>query len=540
MELLRLLFKESVLKTIYLLLVSVVAGICGGIIIPLVIHAAEEVGAGRMEISNIILLIGAACLLIGAKRLSQQQIAFLVGGLQEKLVLKIANNIRHASVLAIENEGRREDIYLKIVNARVITHAATKNIETFQNVITILICWLYIFILSHQMGFILLAAFFIAVTVYELFQKVTEPFMFKESDAEKAMHHSFSHFLEGFKELKMNRRRSDELFHHYLAPLIDQTQKVRTRGMTYFSDFHLFMVSSFFVVLGAYAFLFTSPESHALLMKVMTVTLYMATPSRAIIVSIPYILNGKNALARLNRLASTSDEDKDDEWFYQPDREGRERFQTLTLNNIRFAYPHRENSNGFCVGPLKATLEAGKLHFITGGNGCGKSTLLKLITGLYEPDGGSFAMDGAVVKMANERHRFSAIFSDFHLFNELHGLDAIDPARVRNLLAKMELSEKTRYEDNRFTHIDLSNGQKKRLALIAMLLEDKPILVFDEWAADQAPRFRQYFYEELLPSFTAQGKTVIAVTHDDNYFHAADRMLAMEDGKIAAANSEVE
>ncbi len=538
MELLRLLFKESALKTLYLLLVSVVAGICGGFIIPLVIHVAEQVGAGRMETSPIVLLIGAACLLIAAKRLSQQQIAFLVGRIQEKLVLKIANNIRHSSVLAIENEGRREDIYLKIVNARVITHAGAKNIETFQNVITIMICWLYVFILSHQMGFILLAAFFIAVTVYELFQKVTEPFIFKESDAEKAMHHSFSHFLEGFKELKMNRRRSDELFHNHLAPLIDQTQKVRTRGMTYFSDFHLFMVSSFFVVLGVYAFLFTSPESHVLLIEVMTITLYMTTPSRAVIVSIPYILNGKSALSRLNRLASAPDADNDEKWFYQPDRERRENFQTLSLNNIRFAYRHGENGNGFCVGPLKATLEAGKIHFITGGNGSGKSTLLKLITGLYEPDGGNFTLDGAVIKMANERHRFSAIFSDFHLFEELHGLDEIDPARVRDLLAKMGLSEKTRYEDKRFTHIDLSNGQKKRLALIAMLLEDKPILVFDEWAADQAPRFRQYFYEKLLPSFTAQGKTVIAVTHDDNYFHAADRMLAMEDGKIINADSK--
>jgi len=532
MELFKLLIKESILKTLYLFLISIIAGISGGVIIPLVINTAEQFTTGKSELQNMIFLPVIALLLIGTKRLSQQQIAFLVSRIQEKLILKITGNVRNAELNYIENCGRREDIYLKIVNAQVITNAATKNIETFQNIITIFICWLYIFILSHQMGLIFLFVFLIGVTVYELFQKLTEPFLNKETGTEKAMHRSFSHILDGFKEIKMNRRRSDDLFHNHLTPLVLETQKARTEGMLYFSDFHLFMVSGFFAVMGIYVFLFTSPYSYTILAKVLTMTLYITTPARAVIVSVPYILNGKVALNQLHRLAYKQDEQKSNEYIYNPDRESIKKFQTISLHNIRFVYNHKEGGQGFSVGPLSLTFNEGKICFITGGNGSGKSTLLKIITGLYQPDSGSFKIDDAVIRMAEHRYLFSAIFNDFHLFDELYGLDNIDSKRVRSLLEEMELTGKTQCNGRKFTNINLSNGQKKRLALIAMLLEDKPVLVFDEWAADQSPHFRKYFYKHLLPSFKAQGKTVIAVTHDDNYFHVADQIITMEYGEM--------
>ncbi|MDO9265020.1 MAG: ATP-binding cassette domain-containing protein, partial [Desulfosalsimonadaceae bacterium] len=136
-------------------------------------------------------------------------------------------------------------------------------------------------------------------------------------------------------------------------------------------------------------------------------------------------------------------------------------------------------------------------------------------------------------------HLFSVIFDDFHLFDRCYGLKDIDPARVKDLIAMMELSDKVSFEDNRFSRQDLSTGQRKRLALITTILEDKPVYVFDEWASDQSPLFREYFYYKLLPSFKAAGKTVIAVTHDERFFHAADRLFKLDYGKLAPVVREL-
>jgi putative ATP-binding cassette transporter len=129
---------------------------------------------------------------------------------------------------------------------------------------------------------------------------------------------------------------------------------------------------------------------------------------------------------------------------------------------------------------------------------------------------------------------FSAIFSDFHLFEKLHGLSAVDPERVNALLRLMEISDKTAFSEGHFTNTHLSTGQRKRLALVVSYLEDKPIYVFDEVAADQDPQFRRYFYETLLPELKSAGKTVVVVSHDDRYFQAGDRVLQMDYGKLVA------
>ena len=135
------------------------------------------------------------------------------------------------------------------------------------------------------------------------------------------------------------------------------------------------------------------------------------------------------------------------------------------------------------------------------------------------------------------RALFSAIFSDFHLFDRLYGLRGVDNEQVDPLLERMELSHKTSYAEGRFTELDLSTGQRKRLALVTTLLEDKQVWIFDEWAADQDPVFRRYFYETLLPEWRARGKTLVVVTHDDRYLHVADRVLAMDEGRIVTAGA---
>jgi putative pyoverdin transport system ATP-binding/permease protein len=180
------------------------------------------------------------------------------------------------------------------------------------------------------------------------------------------------------------------------------------------------------------------------------------------------------------------------------------------------------------VGPLDLRIARGELIFLVGGNGSGKTTFLKMLVGLYAPQRGGVKVDDRVIEPSNTlayRELFSTVFSDFHLFDRLYGLDGLDDAKVAAVLVDMELSEKTRFERGRFTTQSLSTGQRKRLALAVALLESRDILVLDEWASDQDPHFRKQFYEVILPRLKAQGKTVIATSHDERYWGVADRVV---------------
>jgi putative ATP-binding cassette transporter len=197
----------------------------------------------------------------------------------------------------------------------------------------------------------------------------------------------------------------------------------------------------------------------------------------------------------------------------------------------------------FQIGPTDFTLRSGELVFITGGNGSGKSTFLKVLAGLYEPDSGEITLDGGRVDdKTREAYRalMSAIFVDYHLFHRLYGIADPDPAEIDRLLREFRLHDKTGLTDGEFRTIDLSAGQRKRLALIVSLLEKRPILLLDEWAADQDPEFRRKFYHDLLPALNRAGATVVAVTHDDRYLDEMPllgRRLRMDEGRFVEQHS---
>jgi putative pyoverdin transport system ATP-binding/permease protein len=211
------------------------------------------------------------------------------------------------------------------------------------------------------------------------------------------------------------------------------------------------------------------------------------------------------------------------------------RITSIETRQLEYAYPAENDGEKFHIKPSSFRIDAGEVLFIVGGNGSGKSTLLKVLTGLYAPTAGELLVDGIVVRpenVASYRDMISAIFSDFHLFAKLYGLAGVEEEAVHRLITRMRLDGQTAFVNRRFTKLDLSTGQKKRVAMIVALLEARPICVFDEWAADQDPEFRKYFYEELLPALRQEGKMVLVVSHDDRYFHHADRVLTMEYGTV--------
>jgi cyclic peptide transporter len=203
-------------------------------------------------------------------------------------------------------------------------------------------------------------------------------------------------------------------------------------------------------------------------------------------------------------------------------------------------YEYRsESGESFVLGPINYEFRAGEIIFITGGNGSGKSTLAKIITGLYSPHKGVVSVNGLLVGSDSLGSLFSAIFADFYLFEKLYGIDQEHPpALIGQYLNQLRIQDKVKVSEGRFSTTKLSTGQRKRLALLLSYLEDKPICLFDEWAADQDPEFRRFFYEVLLPELRELGKCVIAITHDDQYFHLCDKLIEMKMGKIVAGSTQ--
>ncbi|GAB2660906.1 ATP-binding cassette domain-containing protein [Nocardia goodfellowii] len=201
--------------------------------------------------------------------------------------------------------------------------------------------------------------------------------------------------------------------------------------------------------------------------------------------------------------------------------------------------PGPDTDEGFHLGPLDLVFEPGQITFVVGGNGSGKSTLAKLITGLYVPRSGRVALNGEQIDHENIewfRQNSSAVFTDFHLFEEYLGFDRPDlDGEVRRYLEELQISHKVTVENGRLSTVDLSQGQRKRLALLTALLEDRAIYVFDEWAADQDPKFRDVFYREILTALKERGKTVIVITHDDRYFDCADQLVKLDFGRLVPA-----
>ncbi|HLJ26275.1 MAG TPA: cyclic peptide export ABC transporter [Candidatus Angelobacter sp.] len=211
-------------------------------------------------------------------------------------------------------------------------------------------------------------------------------------------------------------------------------------------------------------------------------------------------------------------------------------FRRLELCDVTFAYHQAGEIHDFIVGPVSLSLVPGEVVFLVGGNGSGKTTLAKLLVGLYAPESGHVSLEGEVVTDANREHyrqHFSAVFADFHLFDRLLGLESAQlDENAKNYLTQLELDHKVEIKDGVLSTTKLSQGQRKRLALLTAYIEDRPVYVFDEWAADQDPSFKRTFYYSFLPELKAKGKAVLVISHDDRYYSVADRIIRLDSGRI--------
>jgi len=454
--------------------------------------------------------------------------------------LRLADKIRRSDLLTLEAIGEA-DIHARISrDTAAIAQAARPLFAAAQGVVMIVFTLGYIAIVSPVA--MLLCVILIASGAAKYFRDraAYDQGLNDASRQDDRLFDDLNGLLKGFKELRINRMKSDDVFQDFQSTAT-RVREVRTRVNILFSNNIIFVEMFFVLLLGAVAFVLpviaTSFSSSAT--KIVAAILFFFGPLTNVVTLIPMLSQVNVTVDNLRRLESTLDKGlaKSAEYEASP-LVDMSSFSTISFHGVCFHYKDPDGKASFQVGPIDGEIRRGEVLFLVGGNGSGKTTLLKLFTALYLPTQGAMYLDDVEIGPTNiqsYRNLFSAIFSDFYLFEKLHGLSAADPERINQLLRLMEISDKTAFIEGRFTNIHLSTGQRKRLALVVSYLEEKPVYVFDEVAADQDPEFRRYFYEALLPELKNSGKTVVVVSHDDRYFHAGDRVLQMDYGKLTAS-----
>ncbi|HQS09144.1 MAG: hypothetical protein B7Y12_00055 [Rhizobiales bacterium 24-66-13] len=355
---------------------------------------------------------------------------------------------------------------------------------------------------------------------------------------EDQLQNQYRAIIEGAKELRLNRPRRLRVERQGIGALTNRIAAVNGRAYALF--WAVDTISIALIFLFVCIVLVLRPHlgiDNEVITGFIIVMLFAKGPIEELASALPVFSQAQIALRRISALTAGLAE-------AGPDGAAGKHLappfcDSLALEGVRHSFAGEGRASGFALDIPHLTIRQGEITFIVGGNGSGKTTLIKILLGLYRPCAGAVLLDGRPVPAAGlegYRQLFSGVFADYYLFDEILAGPGGE-LRLNAWLQRLDLAGVVAVVEGRLTTTDLSTGQRKRLAFIHAVLEDRPILMFDEWAADQDPDFRDLFYRKLLPELRQAGKTVIAVSHDDRYFDAADRIVHMARGRITAIES---
>jgi len=536
MDLIRFLAKRSLLSLLIAVIAGLAAGICTTALLVLVNSALSRGGGMPLRIA---MMFAGLCVLTPAFRSVSQLLLIRVTQKSiAELRISLSRQILGVPLRKLEEFGVARILAVLTEDIGTITNLVANLPILVIDAAIVFACLAYLLWVAW-LPFVCVLGFMVAAMgVYQLMIMNASTNLMLARKEHDTLIKNFRGMLEGLKELKIHRPRRQVFLSEVLEGSVAQTRKHIVRGMTSYTVASSVGELFVFMLLGLLVFFGPALNVPNPILAVFTIVLiYCMGPLDAITNLVPQIERAGIAAKNVERLGYTP-ELKPIETVAAGAAKS-PRFEQLDMRGVSYAYSSGEGAGAsFDLGPLDLSLAAGELVFLTGGNGSGKTTLAKILTGLYRPDGGEILLNNQVVNgdgTDEYRQCFSVLFQDFYLFEALMGLHAAGlDDHARRLLVELDLQEKVQVKDGVLSTTELSRGQRKRLALLTAYLEDRPVYLFDEWAADQDPSFKDIFYNRLLPDLKARGKTILVISHDDRYYDIADRVIKMEAGKIVS------
>ncbi len=521
-----------------LLAMTLISGASDTLLIVVVNRSSKDAVAGELSIAHLIMFLS----MLAIHALTRYRMLVRSGIAMKNIVYgfrtRICERLTRVELEDFEKMGKPD---IQLILGRDIGLLSAPSVHFFSipaTIVTTVLSLLYLGFIS-PLTFLVVISLNVGYGIYFLDNRLrVAETMTSASEAEGRLFSKITQLSLGFKELKMHRERRRALVMRTLFPLSGEVREVQNTINTQLSG--IFATSDVFYYLAVGVTLFILPSMQVLLgtaaSSTITVMIFLFGNVNEILFAFSILLQYDGAIDRLKALEQKLDCPIPDENSPENIRLKMETsFEVLQLSGCAFSYHDSLGKRVFTVGPIDLTIPRGEVLFIVGGNGSGKSTFLRMLCGLYLPSEGVLSLNGVPIGTSNVdtfRQYFSTIFNDFHLFDQFYGLETVTEDQVRALQRRFMLDEKTLFHDHHFSTLDLSTGQRKRLALLTAMLEDRPILILDEVSADQDPEFRRFYYEELLAELKSQGRTVLVVSHDDRYFHVADRVLYMDYGRL--------
>ncbi len=504
------------------------------VMVTMITNLAIGASGGSPDLRLFVLILTSGALHVYSKKYYLNATSKLTGEITKNIRSDIIGKISHTELRFLETAGKGE-IYASLTEkCATLNNAAPFLTEGMEAIVAFAAMFAYMIFLSIHGAILMIVLLTIGAFFYRFSFVHARKKLILTKIKEAQLLDKLNDVLTGFKEIKINYKKNKDLFADFKV-IAKEAEKLKAEALVKLHDTFMLANVIYFGLIGVIIFMLPIIDiiENSIVIKLTYALLFLWVPIMTAFSIIPQYLIVSIAIANIEKLDTLID--SFDPYISPKAPQAPADFKEIVLDSVTFRYNDENGDLLFQMGPLDFSFTKNEIVFITGGNGSGKTTLMKLLTGLYYPTDGSVSIDGSILTRQtypSYRECFATIFTNFYIFKKLYGLEDIDEDKVNELLQKMEIDRKTEYLNKRFTKINLSTGQRKRLAYITALLEDKPIYVFDEWAADQDPEFRKKFYTQFLNDMRLMGKTVIAVSHDDRYFDQADRIIVMEEGKI--------
>jgi len=549
MSLFSMLSKKAPNRVFASILLGVLSGAAYALLIPLMINALRPpeprfatVDSGPVEVlwlqvanAPVAALFAAICLfIVVARTFSQVGLSRVSMKLASDLRIQLYERIARAPLPSLEKIGVPKLVSAMTADLPTVVAGTQLLPDLLVAGVTVAGMLGFLLYLDVSIFWFVLGAIVFGIVTYQLPMILGQRYFILGGKSQDALQEAIQGLVRGVKELKLNDEKRaaffDSMLLRYENDLFEAQQGANTvvRVSANYGE-----MLSFFII-GAVTFIFVN--YHAIrteeLLGAIMVLLYITGPVSGMLRLLPEVARSKIALRRVNELSGRLSEED-----IGPAAPTRLEWDTIRFDQV--CYQHQPgdgagDAEGFRIGPIDLEFAKGEITMVVGGNGSGKSTLCKLLTLHYRASGGTLYFGDTAIgrdTIGTARQSVSAIYSDYYLFDRLLGV-TVDAAEVQHFLKALRLDGKVTYQDGKFSTLALSDGQRRRMALLAAFIEDKELYLFDEWAADQDPVFKEVFYHEVLPALKARGKAVVAITHDDRYFDIADKVIVMADGLV--------